>query len=122
MVVRSRSRSPDEYTVDPDYSSGRRAGVPPAQRLLIAIVRRAVWDYVLYKDLKKREDPVLHEIGVDAAGWLFWDGTEECDEEGRHTFLHICELLDLEPQKIRAIASRLTREDIQKLNNNIKEE
>lgn len=109
-------------SVDPEWVDGLRAEIPPSHRLLVAIIRRAVWDYVLYKDVKAKKDPVLHEIGVDAARWLFWDGEEETDEEGRYSFIHICSSLDLDPRKIRDIAARLTREDIQRLNNHIKEE
>lgn len=121
-MERSRSRSSSEYEVDPDWADDRRSGIPPAHRLLIAIIRRAVWDYVLYQKVKKKVDPVLHEVGVDAARWLFWDGEEETDEAGRYTFRHICDTLDLDPAKVRSIAARLTRDDIQRLNNNIKEE
>lgn len=71
--------------------------------------------------MTKKEDPLLHEVGVDAARWLFWDGKEEIDEEGRYSFLHICDTLDLSPRKIRDISAKLTRQDIQRLNNNIKE-
>ncbi|MGA1354637.1 MAG: hypothetical protein ACO32I_07700 [Candidatus Limnocylindrus sp.] len=117
----SRSPLPD-CSVDPLWARGPGGGVPPTHRLLVAIIRRAVWDFVLYKDAKRTKDPVLHEIGVDAAGWLFWDGQEECDSEGRYTFLHICSILGLDPRRIREIAARLTRDDIQRLNNGIKEE
>jgi hypothetical protein len=118
----SQSRSSEPVSVDPEWADGLRAEIPPSHRLLVAIIRRAVWDYVLYKDVKKRVDPVLHEIGVDAARWLFWDGEEEVDGEGRYSFMHICSTLDLDPRKIRDIAAKLNREDIQRLNNNIKEE
>lgn len=117
----SRSPSPD-CSVDPLWAGGLGNGIPPTHRLLVAIIRRAVWDFVLYKEVKKHEDPALHEIGVDAARWLFWDGQEECGDDGRYTFLYICSTLGLAPRRIREIASRLTRDEIQRLNNNIKEE
>jgi len=53
---------------------------------------------------------------------LFWDGEESMDEDGRYTFKHICMLLDLDSKQIRDAATRLKRDDIQKLNNSIKEE
>jgi hypothetical protein len=87
----------------------------------VAIIRRAVWDFVLYNGVSKKKDPLQHEMHADAAGWLFWDGEEEVDEEGRLTFRHICDLLDLDPKRIRHLVSEMTREDIQRLNNQIKE-
>ncbi len=120
-MERLQSQSPSPLATDPDWSGGRRSGIPPSHRLLVAIIRRAVWDYVLYKDVKQKEDPALHEVGVDAARWLFWDGEEEIDDEGRYSFRHICATLDLDPRKIRGISAKLTRADIQRLNNNIKE-
>jgi hypothetical protein len=109
----------------------------------MAIIRRAIWDFVLYKD----EDPTRFDpekfksakakkraenerkraernlaIATDAAGWLFWDGEEETDEEGRYTFKYICSILNLDPTEVRQRALSMTREDIQVLNNHIKED
>ena len=117
----SPSSLPD-CSVDPAWVEGNRGGIPPSHRLLVAIIRRAVWDFVLYKDVKKKDDPALHEIGVDAAAWLFWDGQEEHDGDGRYTFLYICSVLGIEPRRIRETAAKLSRDDIQRLNNNIKED
>lgn len=100
-------------------------------RLLVAIMRRAIWDFVLYKD----ETPKSHKhpedkkksqerlsLAEDAAGWLFWDGEETCDEQGRYTFKYICEILDLEPSRVRKRALAMTRDEIQRLNSHIKED
>ena len=57
--------------MDPSWVDGTKGGIPPSHRLLVAIIRRAVWDFVLYKDVRKKDDPALYGIGVDAAGWLF---------------------------------------------------
>jgi hypothetical protein len=125
-----RSRSPS-VTVDADYAEDRKRGTTPSQRLLVAIMRRAIWDFVLYKDENpkafKDEDDRKKcqerlEIAEDAAGWLFWDGEEETDGEGRYTFKFICEMLDLKPSDVRARALAMTLEDIQTLNNHIKED
>lgn len=118
----ARSPSPlREHTVDPEWSEDRHAVGVPEHRLLMAIVRRAVWDFVLYKDVKAKEDPLLHEVGVDASEWLHWDGKEPFGEDGSYSFLYICDVLDLDAARVRRIAARLTREDISRLNNNIKE-
>lgn len=137
-----RSRSPS-VSVDTEYAEGKKRGTTPSQRLLVAIMRRAIWDFVLYKDEdpsqfdpekfkstkarkraeneRKRAERDL-EIATDAAGWLFWDGEEEIDEEGRYTFKYICSMLDLDPTEVRQRALSMTREDIQTLNNHIKED
>lgn len=137
-----RSRSPS-VSVDADYADSKKRGTTPSHRLLVAIMRRAIWDFVLYRD----EDPSKYrpekarsaaarkeieeerkkcqerlQIAEEAAGWLFWDGVEEADEEGRYTFRHICILLDLDPNVVRQRALAMTREDIQTLNNHIKED
>lgn len=111
----SRSRSPD-VSVE---SEGGASSVTPEKRLLTAIVRRALWDYVLYAE--RRDDPELHEIGIDAAAWLFWDGEEEVGEDGTYTFLYVCGVLGLDPRAVRNAAAELTPQDLTRMNNNIKE-
>ncbi len=108
------------FSTDEDWSQ-QSSQSSPGQRLLVAIVRRAIWDYVLYKDCDETSEADRYALALDAAGWLFWDGEESTDPEGRYTFLYICQLLDIDPKKIRKATLRLTREDIQKMNNNIKE-
>jgi hypothetical protein len=137
-----RSRSPD-VSLDADYTAGRKQGTTPSHRLLVAIMRRAIWDFALYREEDpKRFDPSKAKTvkqrrkleaqrkkaerdlatAEDAAGWLFWDGEEEVDEQGRYTFRYICTMLDLNPAEVRARALSMTREEVQKLNNHIKEE
>lgn len=87
----------------------------------MAIVRRAVWDYVLYKNADPKLDRERYNLAVDAAGWIFWNGEDEVDEEGGYTFLFVCSYLNLDPSRIRKVMLTLTREDIQRLNNYIKE-
>lgn len=103
-----------DLSVDQDWVEQRQS-TDPTQRLLLAVVRRAVWDFVLYKD----PTAANHELAVDAAGWLFWDGQEEEDEEGRYSFLYICSILGIDPKKVRDHALRLTRADIQKMNTHL---
>ena len=129
MDIYSPSSSPD-VQVEVEWQEDARTEAP-SHRLLVAIVRRAIWDFVLYRD----EDPDRYKvkaerkkcearlaIAEDAAGWLFWDGEEQVDGEGRYTFRYICEILDLSHAQVREHALKLTREDIQRLNNHIKEE
>ncbi len=79
------------------------------QQLWAAVIRRAVWDFVLYRDC---EDEDRLECANTAAGWLFWDGTEKIDAEGRMSFLYICSSLNLRPSEIRKQALRMCREDV----------
>lgn len=88
---------------------------------MVAIVRRAVWDFALYRNVDPEKDKERYQLAVDAAGWLFWDGEEEEDEEGRWSFLFICGELDLDPKRVREGVLKMNRSDIQKLNNHIKE-
>jgi hypothetical protein len=109
--------------VDQDWAEEKRPASEPEQRLLMAIVRRAVWDFVLYRALDaddSREDAKRLAWAEAAAEWLFWDGVETSDEEGRYTFMYICEVLGIEPAHFREQVMKLTREDIQRLNNKIK--
>ena len=96
-------------------------GPTPEQRLMAAIVRRAVWDFVFYRDVHPRREPIKYAIATDAAGWLFWDGTETVDDQGRFTFLYICDSLNLEPRQVRREVLRLRREDAKRLHNAFKE-
>lgn len=140
MEPSSRSQSPKVVV---EISFGEKPlGQMPAQRLLVAILRRAIWDFVLYRnenpeafdvrkaktdkgrkilELQHKKAVERQAIAVDAAEWLFWDGEEETDFEGRYSFRYICRLLDIPPQRIRERVLEMTVEDIQKLNNSIKE-
>ena len=103
------------------WESGPSSSPSPETRLLVAIVRRAVWDFVLYREVDPKKDKERYGLATDAAGWLFWDGEEEVDDEGRYTFYYICSALDLDHKRVREGVLELTRADIQKLNNHIKE-
>lgn len=95
-------------------STGSRHSTPD-RRLLVAILRRALWDFAQYKDPECSN----HKLHVDAAGWIFWDGKEHQDEEGRMTFHYICETLDLPPKLLREGAKILTRDRIRRISQRI---
>lgn len=76
----------------------------PSQRLLTAILLRAVRDFVTYRKAKKGTEQ--HKIAVDAAGWLFWDGLE------RMTMRFVCRQLDLDYKKVRTTTLQLTKQDL----------
>ncbi len=71
---------------------------------MVAVLIRAVRDFVNYRDAKKGSDE--HKLAVDAAGWIFWDGYEPM------TFLRICKTVDLDPDNIRRITLTLTRDEL----------
>lgn len=97
--------------VEIDEDSGSTASLTPEQQLLAAVIRRAVWDFVLYRDCS--DEPERRECASLAAGWLFWDGTEKIDDKGRMSFLYICGVLNLRPDVIRRTARKMQREDVQ---------
>lgn len=84
---------------------------------MAAILRRAVFDFVFYRDPEHK----FHNLAVDAAGWLFWDG-EEPENENRWSFLHICSQMGLDPKKVRKRCTELTRADLKKLTYHLKDD
>lgn len=85
-----------------------------SRRLLLAIVRRAILDFVLYRDIAEDKNKKNHHAGADAAGWLFFDGGECVDTEGRYSFVYCCIQLDLDPQQVRASVLKMTRKDVKR--------
>jgi hypothetical protein len=119
---RSRLRLPDGTSLADVSGSSRGGASLPEHRLLIAIVRRAVWDFVLYRHVDPETNPDGYDLAVDAAGWLFWDGEEEVDDEGRYSFQYICSLFEMDPHRVRKHVLGLSQKDIQRLNNHMKED
>lgn len=87
---------------------------------MVASLRRAIWDFALYRDAKEGSE--RQQLAIDAAGWIFWDGEEHTDEEGRWTFHYVCATLGLVPEQIREATLKLTRETISKINRRIETE
>jgi hypothetical protein len=75
-----------------------------------------VLDFALYKDVSKQKDAVRHALAVDAAGWLWFDGEERIDAQGRYSFRFICSLLSVDPAAIRERALTLSRQDLHRFN------
>lgn len=84
--------------------------------LFLEIIRRAAYDYVLYRGSRSFENRMLAD---DAYLWLFVEdeqharartrreeGTEDC------AFLSVCALLDLDPEKVRARVRAMTPRDV----------
>lgn len=85
---------------------------------MAAILRRAVFDFVLYRE----PGHGMHNLAVDAAGWLFWDGEEPEDEEGCWSFRYICFSMNLDYRSVRQHCLRLTRADLKRVTFHLKEE
>ena len=81
-------------------------GIPffPSQRLLTAILLRAVRDFVTYR--YSREGTEQHRIAQDAAGWIFWEGEESL------TFRDICQQIDVDPVRMRNTMLKMRAEDL----------
>lgn len=89
--------------------------------LLLEVLRRAAYDWVLYRTSSKLPDKQLAE---DAYYWIFvedencasWDERETPDENGitkiMTGFMTICDLLDLDPEKVRAYVRKLTIKNV----------
>lgn len=88
-----------------------RHPLPPDHRLMIAVLIRAVRDFVNYKDTKRGSEQ--YKLAVDAAGWLFWDGREPM------TFLKICDTVGLDSENIRKITLTLSRDDLRRMSADI---
>jgi hypothetical protein len=82
---------------------------------MAAILRRAVWDFALYRDVKKKADPERYQLAVDAAGWIFSNEVGAKEEGARFTFLYVCEVLGLDPARIRRSAVELDRDRVRQL-------
>ena len=75
--------------------------------LLAAVLRRAAYDIVLYRNSSRLAQ---RRIWMDAYKWMF------SDVDGHLTsFLSVCTHLDQDPVKIRRLALTLRREDVKKL-------
>ena len=87
--------------------------------LLIEVIRRAAYDWVLYR---QDERPALRSLATDACVWLFqeepghtvWEDRKRRGELGM-SFLGICESLGLDPDGIREGIKALTPHRIRTL-------
>lgn len=85
--------------------------------LLVEIIRRAVFDWVTYRDSTRLEKKI---IAQDAHTWLFLEDASHPDwreREGMHlfSFLGICDVLGLDPSYTRGAIKKLTYQHIQSI-------
>lgn len=83
----------------------------PEQRLLAAIIRRAVWDFAYYRDAEPGSD--RHGLALDAAGWVFHDGHEHM------SFWYMCDVLGVNPHEIRSSMLKMHRADVERLSSRL---
>lgn len=84
--------------------------------LLLEIIRRAAYDWVLYRTSRR----LLHKkLAEQAYEWLFVEEPgDENDQERRDSgklitsFLAICEALELDPESVRTHVRRLTPKNV----------
>jgi hypothetical protein len=84
--------------------------------LLLEIIRRASYDWVLYRTSRRMMQRVLAD---QAYKWLFLEGPGTADWEHRRrdgkdvtSFVSICEGLDLDPDIVRKHIKRLTPKNV----------
>lgn len=102
---------------DPDELRGvEQLEASACRALLLEVVRRAAYDWVLYRSSSKLPNRQLAEA---AYYWLFVEeqGTPAWTQRQRAGkditgFVNICELLEIDPEKLRAKVRTMTERDI----------
>lgn len=98
--------------IPPDPMGEKMREAEGARALLLEIVRRAAYDWVLYRGSTRLDQKALAE---DAYMWLFvedeehphWKVREE-DEKEITGFVAICDALDLDVERVRSYIRKLT--------------
>lgn len=105
---------PDSYLMA--YAPDQQSEAASCRALLLEVIRRASYDWVLYRMSAKLPSKQLAE---SAYHWLFVEDEKskqwaqrERNGKGMMSFLTICETLDLEPANVRKRVRELTSKDI----------
>ena len=94
--------------LDPS-ANGTNRSLPWPMKLWASVMRRAIVDWILYKDHK---DPKLSKLGVSAEEWIF---SEDPPEKELSTFCALCETMNLPPSLVREKILTMTEEDARRL-------
>lgn len=97
-----------------EVEDGSDQRTPSSQRLLTAILVRAIRDFVNYRHKPAGTDE--HKIAVDAAGWIWFNGEEFL------TYRWTCRILGGDPEKTRKFILTLKPKDLLKMTPEDKEE
>ena len=105
-----------EWSTEPIPEIDRAAEAGNCRALLLEVIRRASFDWVLYRNSSKLQAKLLAE---NAYNWLFVEDESSPSHtlrvkngKGMMSFLAICETMDIEPSKVRARVRILTERDI----------
>lgn len=110
--MRSRNRIPDTRVVNRPQRD--HFGDNPYRGLVSAVVEKAITDVRNYATLAKgdRMGSPTHVAGsrkVASAAWC-WLQSDLRDEPNRLTFVFCCDVLDMDPERVRALLKRLIGE------------
>lgn len=101
---------------EPQQYYDQAAEVGGCRALLLEVIRRASFDWVLYRNSSKL---AMRALAEDAYHWLFVEDAESAawrfrarTNKGLMAFLTICEVMDVEPAVVRARVRHLTEKDI----------
>lgn len=102
---------------DPEvYDTDQETAASSCRALLLEVIRRASYDWVLYRTSSKLQAKQLAE---SAFHWLFVEDEKSKqwqqrarNGKGMMSFLAICDTLDLEPKNVRRRVRELTSKDI----------
>lgn len=113
VLVQVPARTPDRRDRDEELLLQEING---CKTLLLEVVRRAAYDWVLYRTSRRLLQKTLAD---QAYNWLFVETPETVegqtrDREGKALtgFLAICESLDLDPETVRGHIRRLTPKNV----------
>ncbi len=107
MTRTTPSSEPERRSLSYELEVEGDQRTPPSERLLTAILVRAIRDFVNYKNSPEGSEE--YKIAVDAAGWIFWNGEEFL------TFRWTCKHLGGDPVKTRRLVLRLKPKDLTKM-------
>jgi hypothetical protein len=110
FVEKNSAWDPEEHVADQHHEASN------CRALLLEVIRRASYDWVLYRTSSKLQSKQLAE---SAYHWLFIEDekSKQWQQRSRNgkgllSFLAICDTLDLEPRNVRRYVRELTSKDI----------
>lgn len=102
----------DDHRTPPDPIGAQTAQASGARSLLLEIIRRAAFDWVLYRSSRRIDQKLLAE---DAYTWIFLENEHHPHwkirvAEGKQltSFICICEQLDVDAERLRGYIRNLT--------------